>query len=392
MKKLLLPLLACGMFVSAFSQSEPQEPCCSIIATNIKNNLVVARDNTTGRLYQFKADAMDMRSIRKGDAATIDIASKKITAISGAVRNYPVIQPDKAEPVGILAVLRIDNAEPITEIVTPKINNATPISDIISIQVDNVEPINDIVTPKINNAEPVGKPTINNAEPINTITAKNKLTGKTFQFKVPASIAKTLKVGDPVYAQPVNDIRINYAGPINGFAIVQSSYGSSNGQMASYGYPATSADETTGNTNEAEKWVITPVTTMKGVLGRLDINYPAGVDRWILYYQPADNKYMGSVSEYDKFFTISPGEYRFLITDVPVENVPIQKGHETRIKMGFLNVVSEGGFYLYNDTKEKLYTTYDKPKKIALPVGSYQLSLGGQFYPFVIKDGETVEY
>lgn len=357
MKKLLLPVLACGMFVSAWSQSEPGQPCCNIIARDIKNNLVVARDNGTGRLTCFKTDNLDIKAISKGDAVTINLQSKKITAISGTIRNYSIIQPDKAEPVGILAALRIDNAEPVNEIVTPKINNASPCCGIVSIEPDPAEPITGIVT------------------------FKNNSTGVMSQFRAPKNISSTLRVGNPVYAEPVN-----------GFAIVQSSYGNSNGQMASYGYPATSGGGATGNENEAEKWVITPVSTMKGVLGRLNINFPADVERNILIYQPADNKYITSVSYNDKSFTIAPGVYRFVLESVPVENVPIQKGHETRLKMGFLNVVSEGDWHLYNDTKEMQYTSGNKPKKIALPVGSYQVKLGGQFYPFVIKDKETVEY
>ena len=142
----------------------------------------------------------------------------------------------------------------------------------------------------------------------------------------------------------------------------------------------------------SEKWVITPVKTMKGVLGGLDINFPVDVERNILIYQPADNKFITSVSYNDKIYPIAPGEYRFTITNVPIANVPIKKGHETRLRMGFLNVVSEGVWHVYNDTKEKQYTSGNKPKKIALPVGSYQVKLGLQFYPFVIKDGETVEY
>ena len=142
----------------------------------------------------------------------------------------------------------------------------------------------------------------------------------------------------------------------------------------------------------SDKWVITPVINMKGVLGRLDINFPTDVERNILIYQIADNKFIRSVSYNDKIFTIAPGQYRFTITNVPVENAPIQKGHETRLKMGFLNVVSEGDWHLYNETKEKAFTSGNKPKKIALPVGSFQLKLGLDFFPFVIKDGETVEY
>ena len=313
MKQIILslfaPVVIGGMFTSAFAQNEV-EPCCGIIAMDVQKNLVIARDHTTGRLYQFKTDALDIKAIKKGDAVNINLVSKKITGISGAIRNYPVIQPDKAEPVGILATMRIDNAEPVGKI-------------------------------EINKAEPVGKPTINNAEPVGIITAKNKFTGKAFQFKAPGAIAKTLKVGDPVYAQPVNNIRIDNVESINDFAIVQSSYGS-NGQMNSYGYPATSGEGTTGNANATDKWVVTPVATMKGVLGALDINFPAGVDRDIWIYQQADNKYVASVSKNAKSFPIAPGTYRFTISEVSIENVPVKKGHITRLKSGYINIVSDG--------------------------------------------------
>ncbi|MGZ5221272.1 MAG: hypothetical protein ACXWC7_14385 [Chitinophagaceae bacterium] len=245
-------------------------------------------------------------------------------------------------------------------------NPLEPCCNIVSIQPDPVEPCCSVVS------------------------FKNNSTGTLSSFRPPKDISSGLKVGQPVYAGPINGLQINNAEPINDFAIVQSSYGS-NGQMNSYGYAATAGDNTNKGTS-AEKWVITPVSTMRGVLGGLDINFPADVERDILIYQPADNKYITSVSRNDKTYTIAPAEYRFTITNVPVENVPIQKGHQTRIKMGFLNLVSEGDWHLYNETKEKQYTSGNKPKRIALPVGSYQLKLGTQFYPFVIKDGETVEY
>jgi hypothetical protein len=331
MKKLLLLLLAPlaigGMFVGAFAQSEPGEPCCSIIAMDIQKNLAVARDNTTGRLYQFNAGALDMKAVKLNDA--VNVSSGKITSISGAKRTYVTVRPDYG----------------------------TPCCSVVSIQVDYQEPCCGMV---------------------NII---NNTTNTNLAISVPKQIAATLKKGQAVSMDGAT-----------GMAIVQSSYGNSNGQMASYGYPATSGDETTGNENATDKWVITPVTNMKGVLGRLDINFPADVERNILIYQPADNKYITSVSHNDKTYTIAPDKYRFTITNVPIENVPIQKGHETRLKMGFLNVVSEGDWHLYNETKEKAFTSGNKPKKLPLPVGSYQLKLGLDFYPFVIKDGETVEY
>jgi hypothetical protein len=57
-----------------------------------------------------------------------------------------------------------------------------------------------------------------------------------------------------------------------------------------------------------------------------------------------------------------------------------------------LNIVSEGDWHIYNETKDKFQTSGNKPKKIALPVGSYQLKLGDQFYPIVMNENETVEY
>ena len=143
--------------------------------------------------------------------------------------------------------------------------------------------------------------------------------------------------------------------------------------------------------NESEKWVITPVSTMRGVLGGLNIKFPADVERNILIHEPVTNKFLRSVSRNDKTYSIAPGTYNFVLTTVPVENVPIQKGHETRLKAGFLNIVSEGHWELYNHTKENLFTTGNKTGKIVLPVGNYQLKLGGDFFPAVIKDGETVE-
>jgi hypothetical protein len=141
-----------------------------------------------------------------------------------------------------------------------------------------------------------------------------------------------------------------------------------------------------------DKWEITPVTNMKGVLGMLDINFPKDIERNILIYQQSDHKFLRSVSHNDKTYTIAPGEYRFTLTTVPVDNVPIKKGHQTRLKAGYLNLVSEGDWHLYDESKEKAYTSGNKPVKMVLPVGSYQLKLGGQFYPMIIKDGATVEY
>ena len=184
MKRILLSLLACGMFASAYPQSNPQEPCCSIIARDIKNNLVIARDNTTGRLTCFKTDNLDLKGINKGDAVTINLQSKKITGISGAIRNYNIIQPDNAEPVNILATLRIDNADPINGIVTPKINNAEPITGIVNNKANPIEPCCNIVNIQPDPVEPC----------CSVVSFKTNSTGVLSQFKAPKNISNTIRL------------------------------------------------------------------------------------------------------------------------------------------------------------------------------------------------------
>lgn len=86
MKHFIIIPLMLGMGIGAFAQTEPLDPCCNIIARDITKNIVIARDNATGRLYQFKADAMDIKIIQKGDA--VNISAGKVTSISGATRTY----------------------------------------------------------------------------------------------------------------------------------------------------------------------------------------------------------------------------------------------------------------------------------------------------------------
>lgn len=143
----------------------------------------------------------------------------------------------------------------------------------------------------------------------------------------------------------------------------------------------------------AEKWVIHPVENMKGVLGRLNTNFPVDVE-WTLDVRTTENKFItnrSGFSRHGSFYDIAPGRYFFRLNTITVENVPIEKGKETRLKAGYLSVVSGGDWNLYDESMQKFHTSGNKPKKIALPVGNYQLKLGGQFFPLVVKDGETVE-
>src|SRR5688572_7858555 len=100
MKRIFLLLLACSIFISSNSQISPAVPCCNIILKDTKTNHVVARDQTTGRLYSFQVSAADIKSIVVGDVVNVDQLSSTITSIRGSARNYNIPEPDKAEPAG----------------------------------------------------------------------------------------------------------------------------------------------------------------------------------------------------------------------------------------------------------------------------------------------------
>ncbi len=146
------------------------------------------------------------------------------------------------------------------------------------------------------------------------------------------------------------------------------------------------------NNTSAAKWEIKPAE-MKGVMGRLSSDFPSDVE-WSINIYTTENKFLRNHSKVSKmkYYNLAPGNYNIKLNTVPVENVPIEKGKETRLKAGFLDIVSEGNWELRSESKEKFLTSGNKPQKLALPVGSYQLKLGTQFFPVSIKDGATVEF
>lgn len=353
MKKKLLTVLMFFIFSTLIAQ-DPAEPCCSIVGIDPANKTVYARNFKTGKLFSFRVNETDIKSFKLKDPV-IAGTDLTVSSINGVVKKY------KAEPVN---VLRVSNAEPVNAVNKVKINQAEPAG---LVQVDNQEPCCAVVT--IDNGEPC----------CNIISAKNKTTGATIIFRAPREIAKTVSIGDPVYAEPVN-----------GLAIIQSVYQSNNAETSSYAYPIESGE---GVEEKASgKWVISNAN-MKGVLGRLNLDYPKDVE-WSVDIRNSDNKFITNRSSASKHgsYDIAPGTYNIRLNTVVVENVPFEKGRQTRLKAGYLDIVSSDGWQLYDNDKKKFLTSGNKPKKIALPVGNYQVKLGGQFFPVVIKDNETVEY
>ncbi len=144
---------------------------------------------------------------------------------------------------------------------------------------------------------------------------------------------------------------------------------------------------------DSAKWKLTQNNTLKGASGRLLFDNPKG-SKWILYiYNMADNKYINSYAEVNNkgSVIVSMGEYKITINNVPVLYVPIKKGHDTKLKCGVLNVVSQSYWDLSDEKGETMYTSNDGPMKIPVPIGTYTFNQGGQKHKVVIEEGKTLE-
>ena len=142
---------------------------------------------------------------------------------------------------------------------------------------------------------------------------------------------------------------------------------------------------------DAEKWVITP-SGAKGATGNVTIALPKDAT-WYLYFQTTDGKDLVRL-DYAKSHSLIPGKYNVIVSSVPVLEVPVLKGMNTRLKAGTLHVVSTGAaqWGIYDETRTKHYVTYTYSQKLGLPAGKYAISLNGQFLEVEIKDGQVTEF
>jgi len=322
-KRYLLQLLISVICFNSFGQTDGAV-CCAVISIDAVKGMVTVRDKTTGELSQFKADAMDLRGIQKGDA--VNVSAGKVNSINGATRMYATVRPDYGEPC----------------------------CGIVSIQADP------------------------GAVCCAIVAIANNSTNQTYNIQVPKQISGTLLKGQAVAIDATSNM-----------AVVQSSYG---GQTAAYGYPAEGGESASG-ISSADKWTVKTNSTLKGASGRLQFDNPAG-SKWTLYiYNMADNKYITSYANVNNngSVVVMPGEYKITINDVPVLNVPIKKGHDTKLKCGTLNVVSQSYWDLSDATGKTMFTSNNGPLKIPVPIGTYTFNLGGQKQVVVIEEGKTLE-
>ena len=138
---------------------------------------------------------------------------------------------------------------------------------------------------------------------------------------------------------------------------------------------------------------VVPNPAMTGRLGRLVVTYPEGTDAQARIDvsregKPATNGYG------NKAFELLPGNYSVVISGKRVDNVTVQSGHDTMVKVGVLRVTAPGGTrldVLDMDGKTNLTNGYGN-KQFGLPIGTVLLQIAGQSESVTIQDGKITDF
>ena len=149
------------------------DPCCSITAINIKTGMVSAKETATGRTFQFKvADKGALAGLKAGQRIHADFTTMKAS-----------LRPDGAAPC--CSVVKL-SAAPGVAAGRVKVFGASPCCSITAINPNT-----------------------------GLVTAVETGSKRTFQFKATdTKILKTLKVGQPVYANfPTQQVSVDGAEP-----------------------------------------------------------------------------------------------------------------------------------------------------------------------------------
>lgn len=334
-------LILCGLTVYA----QDQEPCCVIIGINPGSNSVTARNNSTGQLFTFRAEPLDIQHLKLQDAVTTNESYTYVTGINKIRKQYfagPInlIQP-KSE--GASGLVNLEYEKPCCTIVN----------------IESLEPC------------------------CSMITAQNKKSGDTWQFKVSKELGATLKTGEPVYTQTIPGF--------NEHAIVQSMYLSNTGVTNIFSFPVEVGRIGSSGMLSGDKWIMSNATDLTGNFGRLNTSFPQDVEWGIDVYAHPDRSAIANnkPEKNKKNYQFAPGNYDFRLNNVWVKNVPIERGKETRLKTGVLHINTTAEWNLIDVAGSDVITSGAGIKMLALPVGNYQVKLNGEVQNVSIKDGET---
>ncbi len=138
---------------------------------------------------------------------------------------------------------------------------------------------------------------------------------------------------------------------------------------------------------------VVPNPEMKGRLGRLVVTYPKGAsaDARIGVLKGTEEVASGYGN---KAFDLFPGSYSVVISGKRVDNVTVQSGHDTNVKVGVLRVTASGNTrigVLDKDGKTEIASGYGK-KQFGLPIGTVHVMVSGHKEAVTIQDGKITDF
>lgn len=140
----------------------------------------------------------------------------------------------------------------------------------------------------------------------------------------------------------------------------------------------------------SERWEIIPNPKLKS-LGRVIVSVPEEVNVYVEIFEAGGKE---QLTDWDRSGAsdLIPGQYNVKILGATVASVPVQPGMDTRIRTGVINIVTDGYWEIYDETKTTRLTDGDRSWRGGLPVGRYQVKVTGRFAEVVIKDGQVTNF
>jgi hypothetical protein len=138
---------------------------------------------------------------------------------------------------------------------------------------------------------------------------------------------------------------------------------------------------------------VVPNPVMKGRLGRLVVAYPAGTSAKARIGVMNGDKEVAS-GYGDSSFDLFPGSYSVVISGKRVDDVMVQSGHDTKVKVGVLRVTASSKTRIAvmdTDGKTEFASGYGE-KQFGLPIGTAHVMVSGHSEPVTIKDGQVTDF
>ena len=93
-------------------------------------------------------------------------------------------------------------------------------------------------------------------------------------------------------------------------------------------------------------------------------------------------------------FAVLPGSYSVLVTSNRVDNVTVQSGHDTKVKVGVLRVNAPAGTTVdvYDKDNKSHLKRVQGAGLIGFPIGTVQVHVAGQIEAVTIQDGKITDF